>query len=189
MSKDRCDKRAAILAAALELFAENGFHGSPTSMIAERAGVGVGTIYRYFKDKDELIQELHRELHDDAVARICDGYPEEQPVRERFIFLFTRLLRLFLAEPRNFKFMEQYYFSPFPQRCGHSAENGNSVMKQLLLYAREQQIIKDAPLPVLEAVAFGPIVALAKENINRQLAVDEGMIATVVEACWDGLKR
>lgn len=189
MSKDRGDKRAAILAAALELFAENGFHGSPTSMIAEKAGVGVGTIYRYFKDKDELIQELHRELHAAAVARICDGYNEEHPVRERFIFLFSRLLRLFFDEPRNFKFMEQYYYSPFPQRCGYSAPNEDEVMKKLLHYAREQQIIKEAPMPVLEAIAFGPLVALAKEQINRQLQVDDAMVRTVVEACWDGLKR
>ena len=33
------------------------------------------------------------------------------------------------------------------------------------------------------------IVALAKENGIRQLAVDEEMLRTVVEACWDGLKR
>jgi AcrR family transcriptional regulator len=56
MTSEKTDKRAALLEAALELFAENGFHGAPTSLIAERAGVGVGTIYRYFKDKDELIR-------------------------------------------------------------------------------------------------------------------------------------
>lgn len=189
MSKDKGDKRGAILAAALELFAENGFHGAPTSLIAERAGVGVGTIYRYFKDKDELIQELHKELHADAVSKICDGYAEDQPVRERFIFLFSRLLRLFLCEPKNFKFMEQYYYSPYPQRCGYAAPNEDEVMKKLLHYAREQQIIKDAPMPVLEAIAFGPIVALAKEYTNRQLVIDDAMLRTVVEASWDGLKR
>lgn len=189
MSRDKCDKRSAILGAALELFAENGFHGSPTSMIAERAGVGVGTIYRYFKDKDELILELHRELHAEAVAWICDGYTEELPVRERFIFLFTRLLQLFLAAPSKFKFMEQYYYSPFPQRCGYSAPNEDAVMKKLLHYARERQIFKDAPMPILEAIAFGPIVALAKDHINGRVEVDQGMIARVVESCWDGLKR
>jgi AcrR family transcriptional regulator len=189
MTSEKTDKRAALLEAALELFAENGFHGSPTSLIAERAGVGVGTIYRYFKDKDELIGELHRELHARAVAWVCDGYQENQPVRERFLFLMSRLLHLFLDEPKVFRFMEQYYYSPFPQSCGYSAPSEEEVIKQLLLFAREQQIIKDAPLPVLEAIAFGPIVALAKENGIRQLAVDEEMLRTVVEACWDGLKR
>lgn len=189
MTSEKPDKRAALLDAALELFAENGFHGAPTSLIAERAGVGVGTIYRYFKDKDELIRELHQELHARATACICEGYSEEQPARERFIFLLTRLLRLFISEPKVFRFMEQYYYSPFPQVCGYSAPGEEEVIKRLLLFARGQQIIKDAPLPVLEAITYGPIVALAKEHGIRQLIVDETMIATVVEACWDGLKR
>jgi hypothetical protein len=101
----------------------------------------------------------------------------------------SRLLRLFISEPGEFKFMEQYYYSPFPQSCGYSAPGEEEVIKKLLLFARDQQIIKDAPLPVLEAIAFGPIVDLAKENGNRQLAVDENMLRTDVEACWDGLKR
>lgn len=189
MTSEKIDKRAALLDAALELFAENGFHGAPTSLIAERAGVGVGTIYRYFKDKDELIRELHQELHAKATAWICEGYSEEQPERERFLFLMTRLLRLFISEPKEFRFMEQYYYSPFPQSCGYSAPGEEEVIKRLLLLARDQQIIKDAPLPVLEAIAFGPIVALAKEYGIRQLTVDETMIRTVVEASWDGLKR
>ncbi|MDZ7640932.1 MAG: helix-turn-helix domain-containing protein [Desulfurivibrio sp.] len=58
------DKRQRIMAAALRLFAERGFHGAPTSAIAAEAGVGVGTIYRYFKDKDSLIHELCADLHE-----------------------------------------------------------------------------------------------------------------------------
>ncbi|HQM90514.1 MAG TPA: helix-turn-helix domain-containing protein, partial [Syntrophales bacterium] len=49
------DKRDEILRAALELIAEHGFHGAPMAMVAERAGVGAGTIYRYFEGKDALI--------------------------------------------------------------------------------------------------------------------------------------
>jgi len=43
------DKREEIMQAALELIAEHGFHGAPMAMIAEKAGVGAGTIYRYFR--------------------------------------------------------------------------------------------------------------------------------------------
>ncbi|HXC93667.1 MAG TPA: helix-turn-helix domain-containing protein, partial [Geobacteraceae bacterium] len=60
MSKN--DKRDEIICAALEMIAENGFHGAPMAMIAEQAGVGAGTIYRYFENKDVLINELFREI-------------------------------------------------------------------------------------------------------------------------------
>lgn len=48
------DKREAILAAALDLFAERTFEGTPVPLIAERAGVATGTIYRYFESKETL---------------------------------------------------------------------------------------------------------------------------------------
>ena len=57
---DKLDKKELIMAAALELFAERGYHGTPVSLIAEQAKVGSGTIYRYFKDKDDLVNTLYR---------------------------------------------------------------------------------------------------------------------------------
>ena len=56
------DKRSLIVEAALELIAENGFHGAPTSMIASKAGVGTGSIYRHFKDKEDLIHHVFRHV-------------------------------------------------------------------------------------------------------------------------------
>ena len=191
MNKERNDKRTAILEAALDLFAENGFHGSPTALIARRAEVGVGTIYRYFKDKDELVRELFAELHDRANVRVYADFQKEEPVKERFIRLFSQILRFFLESPREFRFFEQYYYSPYSAEdplCNEGPE-GKETAKRLLALARDQQILKDAPLPVLEAIAFGPLIALAKEHTSRKLVVDEAMIRLTVEACWDGLKR
>jgi AcrR family transcriptional regulator len=52
-----------ILAAALALYAEKGFHATQTPDIAERAGMSVGALYRYFRDKHEIFRELmHRVL-------------------------------------------------------------------------------------------------------------------------------
>ena len=52
-----------ILAAALELYAEQGFHATQTPDIAERAGLSVGGFYRYFRDKHQVFLELvHRVL-------------------------------------------------------------------------------------------------------------------------------
>lgn len=47
-------KRLAILEQAIDAFAELGFRGTDVQMIADRAGVGKGTIYRYFHSKEDL---------------------------------------------------------------------------------------------------------------------------------------
>ena len=52
------DKRERILRAAVRVFAKNGFHDTRVSEVAKAAGVADGTIYLYFKSKDELLLSL-----------------------------------------------------------------------------------------------------------------------------------
>jgi len=55
------DKRAAILRAATKTIAEYGI-GASTASIAKAAAVAEGSLFRYFPDKDKLLNELYREL-------------------------------------------------------------------------------------------------------------------------------
>ena len=55
------DRPREICAAALEIFAEKGFAGAKLDEIARRAGVSKGTLYLYFKDKDELFRAVVRD--------------------------------------------------------------------------------------------------------------------------------
>jgi AcrR family transcriptional regulator len=183
------DKREAILAATLALVAEQGFHGTPASQIARSAGVGVGTIYRYFQDKDALIRELFEVVRGRVRARIAAGQPEDlPPFPERFYLQFGRLLNDFIAYPVDFRFIEQYHYSPF-SNCGqiHDAEADDPYLCTLR-DALAQGLIKPAPEVVLKAIAFGPLVALAKEYSSRPFAVDEAIISKTVQACWDALR-
>ena len=52
------DKRGRIIDAAVAVFAEKGFHAARVSDVAKRAGVADGTIYLYFKNKDDILISL-----------------------------------------------------------------------------------------------------------------------------------
>src|SRR5512135_2774290 len=73
---EKTDKRCAIVRATLELVAEHGFHGAPMALVAERAGVAAGTIYRYFESKDVLIKEVHHYMEERFYTAMMEGYPE-----------------------------------------------------------------------------------------------------------------
>ncbi|PLX77407.1 MAG: TetR family transcriptional regulator [Desulfuromonas sp.] len=182
------DKRTEILDAALVLFAENGFHGSPTSQLAQRAGVGVGTIYRYFSDKDELIRELYRDLKQKIGARIDESTPDLS-MQERYVRMMTKFINYFVQHRNEFRFMEQYYFSPYSAEFDCSAPEENARIQQLLLAAREQGVVQDVSISVLQSLAFGPVIALVKENIYRDLDLDDEMIRQTVEATWTALEN
>jgi TetR/AcrR family fatty acid metabolism transcriptional regulator len=69
------DKRVRILDAAVRVFAKKGFHATRVSEVAKAAGVADGTIYLYFKSKDELLVSLF----EDRVERLLAFLHSELP--------------------------------------------------------------------------------------------------------------
>src|SRR5512142_1387741 len=74
----------AILAAAEEIFAEEGLHGARMESIAAGAGVAVGTVYNHFEDREALLQELIRSRRATLVGKLDAALAEgkDLPFRE-----------------------------------------------------------------------------------------------------------
>ena len=187
------DKRDEIVRAALELIAEHGFHGAPMSMIAGRAGVGAGTIYRYFENNEILISELYRNLEDRIYQVILEGYGECKPIRERFLHLCTALLRYFIENPLDFRYLEQFHNSPYGVEIRRERilgeKEGCDVFRELFEEGVANQVIKDFPLVLLYALVFGPLLAVARDHILGFIVLNDHLIAKTIEACWDGVRR
>lgn len=62
MEEQANDKRLSILDASIQVFAAQGFQGSDVQVIADKASVGKGTVYRYFGDKESLFWETWLEV-------------------------------------------------------------------------------------------------------------------------------
>jgi len=190
---EKTDKHDDIFRASLELIAEQGFHGVPMSMIAKKAGVGAGTIYRYFKSKDVLITELYQELEEKISTTLREGYPVERPLKERFLYLTRELLRYFIAHPLHFRYMEQYFNSPYGISLHRDRLLGKSgkhdILMDIFVQGIEQQVLKEFPKAALFSLALGPLISLMRDHILGFVNLDEALIKQTTEACWDGIKR
>jgi AcrR family transcriptional regulator len=80
MRKDAIRSRERILTAARELFAEAGL-STTLNDIAHHAGVGVGTVYRHFPDREQLIESLFEERIDDVEAILRSALDDPDPWR------------------------------------------------------------------------------------------------------------
>lgn len=187
------EKRDEIVRAALELIAEHGFHGAPMAMIAVKAGVGAGTIYRYFENKDVLITELYRELEERIYAAVMAGYSPDKPIRERFLYLGGAVLGYCVTNPLDFRYLEQFHNSPYGVACRRDRmlgkREGRDMYRELFEEGVTRQVIKDFPLAVLFALTFGPLLAVARDHILGFIVLDDDLIIRTIEACWDGVKR
>jgi len=186
-------KRDDIMQAALELIAERGFHGSPMAEIAEKGGVAAGTIYRYFESRDSLIAELYRDLEGKIMAVLLNGFPGGAPVRERFLFLLRGLLRYLIANPLHFRYLEQYFNSPYGISLHRDRLLGKSknadILMDIFREGIERRILKELPKAVLFSLSFGPLVSLMRDHIAGFIVLDERLISRATEACWDAIKR
>jgi len=89
------EKRARILDAAVKVFAERGFHSATVAEIARGAGVADGTIYLYFKGKDDLLLRLFDEKMTELVAEVKEALSTERNAPgklRRFIQLHLALV-------------------------------------------------------------------------------------------------
>jgi AcrR family transcriptional regulator len=183
-------KRDAIIKAAVELIAEHGFHQSPTLLIAKRARVGSGTIYRYFKNKDDLIEEAFNAIWKKNLSvAALEKELEKAPLREKFIRINKTILTYFINNPNEFKFLEQYFNSPYGLDKVRSEGFCDDDPTQVILkHAKEQQIVKDLPIVLLALVSYAPIPFLARDHVGGFITLDEDMIHSIAVACWDAIK-
>lgn len=70
-----------------------------------------------------------------------------------------------------------------------AGEEDDDPYRHLLEEGVARQIVKDLPLVVLFALAFGPLLAVARDHILGFVALNEVLLVQTVQACWDGIKR
>ncbi len=187
------DKYKQIMLAALELFVDKGFHGTSMAMIADRAKVGAGTIYRYFESKDTLIIALFQDVEKKIQQALQKDSSDTKSIREHFLELGESLLRYLIHNPMHFSYIEQFLNSPYGVKYRHDMILGHKKENKLFLDLFEKGVeqgqLKDLPIAVLCALTFGPIASLARDHNLGLFSLDNALISQTIHACWDGIKE
>ncbi|MDH0648120.1 TetR/AcrR family transcriptional regulator [Pseudomonas sp. GD03858] len=98
-----------ILKTTATMVVKHGYAGTNTNLVAERAGVSVGSVYQYFPNKDALIAALY-ERHAQAVNQIILDVAERQEVADlpsHITLLVRGLLQLHLQEPELHRMLDK----------------------------------------------------------------------------------
>ena len=123
------DKRSAILRAAIRVFANNGYFNSKVADIAREAGVADGTVYLYFKSKEEILHSIFDRSMEEAIAdgrKRLAGVTEPREKLRRIAELHLERLGadrdlaiVFQVELRgSTKFMEEFSAAGFAEYLG-----------------------------------------------------------------------
>lgn len=183
------NKKEQILKATLKLIVEKGIESTPMSEIAKAADTGMGAIYNHFPNKETLISELYFYLKDRESAIITEGYDPFLPVKQRFIWLWKKMIGYFIAEPMDFMFLEQFYYSPaIDPKAKHEGSLYVSVLDSVYLDGQKQQIIKDGNVKEWIGFTSGSLVSLVKLHHSNYICLQEESIDNYIQAAWDAIR-
>lgn len=190
MSPNVGDKKEAIYQAAIKLLSENGFHSTPMSMIAKEANVAAGTIYLYFKSKEDLLNKLYLKIKDKYSNSLMKGYSESLPIKDAFELVWRNSLDFMLKRSVEFSVMEQFKNSPFVRKG--TVEEGLKIFSPILKLverARKEKVIKDIPNQIFLALFFAPVGELVKSHQLNGTNFTEKEKKIAFQSTWDSLKN
>jgi len=182
-------KTEAILKAALELFVERGFHGTPVPLIAEHAFVGAGTIYRSFASKEALVNALYQRWKQEVVSRMVRDFPATAPPREQFRVIWERMTDFALTHPRELSFLELHHHVTYLDGASLAIEHGIiefgvSVVRR----AQEMQAIRKGDPILLIEIANGAFLGIFRAAIEGRLELTKEMFMEAEQCCWEAIR-
>jgi AcrR family transcriptional regulator len=155
------NKRNSILDAATRVFAERGLTAAPTSEISKQAGVAEGTLFTYFKTKDDLMNALYCEIKLELADAMVSGFPRKKSVRTRLRHAWDSYVNWGVSNPEQRKVLAQLQVSGMLSKASIEAGSAPFVeMQNMIRNAIEQHILRgDLPIELiskmLAAVAEG----------------------------------
>lgn len=182
------DKREAILAAALSLFARNGFHGTAVPEIGARAKVGAGTIYRNFESKEGLVNALYQRTKRHLLHELLTDFPFQSAPRAQFRAFFFRLLGFARRHPDAFAFLEHHHHADYLD--AESLKLERESLAPILHFMDEgkcQGELKALPSEVLVAIVWSVAAGLVKAAALGHVRFTDELVADAEVCAWDAI--
>jgi len=157
------NKIEAIYREALEMVVNEGFEGLSMQKLAKAAGVSPATIYIYFKDKEDLLLQLHKRELDKYFAYIMDGFDPEMDFASGLAVQWKRRAEYVIRHPNEGHFMEHFAFTPLLQKSIRMRDKRFSeMMSRFVTKAIQNKELVVMPFEVYWSVAFAPLYNLVR---------------------------
>jgi AcrR family transcriptional regulator len=144
------DKKEKILQAALKLFITVGFDGTSTSKILVQADVSNGTLFHYFKTKEELINELFLKVKSDYREYLLNNVKSSENTKGRILQFWSVSLEYINNNPECIAFYDMFSSSPYIDKLTiEEASRGFDFFNQMILEGIANESLIDAPVELI----------------------------------------
>jgi len=183
------DKRNALVKATIELVNNNGFHATPMSKIAKMANVSPATIYLYFENKQDLVNQTYIEMKAEYTKYAFANFNPDMNVVDGFKLIWNRIADFKLKECESAMFLAQCDNTPIIDEP--SRKEGIKHLQPLLdLWERgkKEGIIKPMSNYLLYAYAINPLSFLMISQKRGAFTLDKTHIEEAYQSAWNSIK-
>lgn len=179
-----------VFKATLNLIRDFGFSGITMAKIAREASIATGTLYIYFKNKEELINALYQSIEKKSTARFLDGYNPEQPFKVRLKKVWVNYLKNRIENYEESVFMEQYYHSPYITISQKKiAEEMRAPIHEIINSGKEEGLInKNIDTEMMFAAMIGFIREISYEHVGGRYILNTERINAAFDLNWQMIK-
>jgi AcrR family transcriptional regulator len=183
------DKREAIMTAALDLFVERGFFGTAVPEIADRAGVGAGTIYRYFESKDALVNAIYCQEKLRFAHNVIDDFPALAPTREQFRLLWNRMAKFTMAFPKSFVFLELHHHARYLDAESRTVEQHMlDLFIHVVQAAQARGELKAGSPRLLISIVMGAFVGVIRSCVEIDQPLEQADWRLAEQCVWEAVR-
>jgi len=183
------NKKEEILQAALKLLIANGVHATPMSAIAKAANTGMGTIYNYFGNKEELINAIYVKIKQQE-EKVFAKVDTRLPVKTQFEAYYRASLHFFIANPLAFKFMIQLHPSPIiTEESRNVGKASLGKVFDLLKKGQQERIIKTINTSELLQFVGGTLTTYLNWHFSSKQKEINERIENQLKMVWDAIKE
>jgi AcrR family transcriptional regulator len=183
-AKERAgDVKARIDEAAIRLFAEIGVDATPVPLIAEKAGVAVGSIYRHYENREDLVRRLYVEHYARLAALLDEAQSAARGTEAKLTAMIRAIVRFVDAEwhVARFLLLEQH------MRLMDYEEPANPVdiVREVIAHGIKRGEVRAMDPMVAVALVMGPVVQAATfRTYGRITAPITEFADELVRGCW-----
>ena len=180
--------RQRLLRAALDLYADGGIRDLTTPVIARKAGVAEGTIYRHFSGKDVLLNEAYRGAHRWAAGVIAEqaaGTGAGTGAREVLERLGRRLVEGAARDPAALRMLLDGGREPFIDAESRAAERRTrDALEQIVARGKSEGTVRAGPVALWAGVWLSVVSLVLDRVCTREWAQGHSLVGPALQAGW-----
>jgi len=155
------------------MIVKDGFEGLTMQKLAKKAHVSPATIYIYFKDREDLLNQLYNDCQETFEETVLADFDPEMPFKEGLWLQWKNRYRFLMEYPNEFHFMEQFRSSPLINHKDIRITSFRDAMGKFVKNAIRRKELRKLPAEVYWALAYGPFYALLKFHLNKKSIIGQ----------------